>query len=69
MLDVLLQTIANLPFDPYARRRIAMVSGKDDLTDEEVAFIQDEFHKIIASSLVHDIDPPQSIDDQDNTAK
>lgn len=45
--QVLLKMILDLPSDPYARRRIAMVDGKDDLTEEEVQYIQQQFLAIL----------------------
>jgi len=42
-VESLRQAVMCLPSDVYARRRIAMVSGKDDLTEEEVKFIQERF--------------------------
>lgn len=47
MSEVLRKMIENLPSDEYARRRIAYVSGKTDLTDEEVAHVQEEFRRIL----------------------
>jgi len=52
--QVLLKLVLELPSDPYARRRIAMVSGKDDLTDEEVAYIQLQFMEIIGMNMIQE---------------
>jgi len=52
--QVLLKLILELPSDPYARRRIAMVSGKEDLTDEEVAYIQQQFIEIIGMNMIQE---------------
>ena len=46
-VESLRQAVLRLPSDEYARRRIALASGRDDLTDEEVLFIQRQFLEVL----------------------
>lgn len=46
-MSAIRNAVLRLPSDEYARRRIALASGRDDLTDEEVLFIQRQFLEVL----------------------